>query len=1045
MKEVDEKVVEEAEVKKEKPVYIPDPKYVEIAQKVDEMQGAARVRLVNVMNSAVNQNTNFNKALKIYTDAIRQYVSESQDPEAMELLNTLDDFNEKTANIADMDKATLGEDVDQKTADDYFYSKNGFRDTFLAIKRFKANHKSPLDLVSKSEAICEGFDIQIGKSFGQALKRNEEFDNTVCYIAKNSGDFNIAEGEELLEGVANVSAAYQLIRKQEHHQVNVTSNFEHVADIFGAEARKIRKNQTFKKYFTDSNTKKLNINIIEQTVKNRNEWETSEAIRLETIAKRKKKEEERKKLEEEQKKLREEQEKNQPEENKDNNNNQKAVEEENRKIKEEIAKEFEVMSKEDVQKVIDSDEDDFFESFDPVEPVIDVNVKRGLSEKERKAAEKAKEWEIRSKIEEAKAPDFDAKEQAVMYGNALVHTLDNISSELKAFKKEFLNAQVDKTANSGEGAAKEGPDDYQKILKNIDTLIADIDNKQGNVTLGGITGQIETLFKNVNTYRKDHRPRIRGHRSAESAERYEIMNRLSDKGFAYRDTLNSLAKDIIKAEKEAGDKNPTIKDKFMPDLQVGLSIKYNITDAEKLHGIHDRGNELADELADYRMFMNERDKYIKRILRAYSKNEPFFDVEGYYNSIEEVDTENDLRSAFEEPKPIINQKHASLSDLAKAGVIMRDLKDLKTKGTTISELKALLKKVEKREYEKEIDSLFKGNGYRIDMEIASITGIEDKLDLSERLVRGMERKTKGMAGIADDFNTLSAKELQNKYLKSYGHCGISENLAYNIATAKVLGKPENAHILYQYCSITNYYNEDKLEEGAKKRIKRDVIEYVKKSGIVEQMRKEGKSSLDHVPEFNERLNDPQFLSGLVKVLDKSTKREMERCLPVIRENAEEYAMQANNPKAYDEMIAKRQAKFNKKIDKIKAHNEKVEEQNTEFRKEKLETIGNLIHAWKADQPAPQELLKYCPFEDPAYAEVLRERFKKGGKDAIADGNYYLLPVSKKELNRKRKALSEKAIKAKNAAKEVNNPQPQGANGNAQGEGKGKDAKKVIKK
>ncbi|MCR4687895.1 MAG: hypothetical protein K5659_10025, partial [Lachnospiraceae bacterium] len=808
---------------------------------------------------------------------------------------------------------------------------------------------------------------------------------------------------------------------------------------------RIRKNKAFKKYFTLKGTDKLDVNLLQETVKNGNEWEAAEYVRFDTIAKNRKKKEEQKKLEEEKERLREEQEKNQPEENKDNINNQKAAEEENKKIKEEIAKEFEVMSKEDVQKVIDGDEDDFFENFDPVKPVIDVNVKRGLSEKEIKAAEKAKEWEIRSKIEEAKDPDFDAKEQAIMYGNALVHTLDNISSELKAFKKEFLNAQVDKTANSGEGAAKEGPDDYQRIVKNIDTLIADIDNKQGNVTLGGITGQIETLFKNVNTYRKEHRPRVRGHRSVESAERYEIMNRLSDKGSAYRNTLNSLAKDMIKAEKEAGDKNPTIKDKFMPDLQVGLSIKYNITDAEKLHDIHDRGNKLAD----YQMFMNERDIYIKKILRAYSKNEPLFDVEGYYNSIDEVDTELDLRSAFEEPKPIINQKYASLADLAKAGVIMRDLKDLKTKGTTISELKALVQKVEKREYEKEISTLFRGDGYRIDMEIASITGIEDKLDLSERLVRGMERKQKGMAGIANDFNTLSAKELQSKYLESYVHSGISENLAYNICTAKVLGKPENAHILYQYCSINNYYNEDKLEESAQKRIKRDVIEYVKKSGIVEQMRKEGKSSLDHIPEFNERLNDPEFLSGLVKVLDKSTKREMERCRPVMRKNAEEFAMKANNPKAYYKMKAKRDAKFNKKIDKINAHYDKVEEKNTELRKEKLETIGNLIHAWKADQPAPQELLKYCPFEDPAYAEVLRERFKKGGNGAIADDNYYLLPVSKTELNRKRKALSEKTIKAKNAAKALNNPQPQEANGNAQGEAKGKDkrkdAKKIIKK
>ena len=52
----------------------------------------------------------------------------------------------------------------------------------------------------------------MNKCFYQVAS-NHEYTNSNVMIAANSGDFNIAEGEELLQGISVVSAIYQLTKK----------------------------------------------------------------------------------------------------------------------------------------------------------------------------------------------------------------------------------------------------------------------------------------------------------------------------------------------------------------------------------------------------------------------------------------------------------------------------------------------------------------------------------------------------------------------------------------------------------------------------------------------------------------------------------------------------------------------------------------------------------------------------------------------------------------------------------------------------------------
>lgn len=1024
--EVKQEIKQEVKQKvKQEKLYDVDPEFVEALANAEKIQETAKKDIAREVANHFNKNDNFIKALRQYRDSLEEYTKQNDDPDTKALLETVDGFIMKSAKIADIASKMQNPEVDDdeieitlKEADDFFKGKNGYRETMLAIKRYKENHNSPLDLISKSEEMVDALNLQITRVYNNIRNNDVDVRTVDAYIAKNSGDFNIAEGEELLVGVSKVCYAYNMVKKGRILDYDQRS-FMDAEPLIDEKAESIRKNKIFKDHY------KEDIGLIENDVKNHNEWLVEEKIIEANILRNKKaKEEEEKREAEEARKAEEAKEKAAKEET------------EKEKIKEEIEKEFEVLSKDDVIKLIsdvDLYEEDFIgDDLQAVEPKYALDEKRGVSPKAILAAERSQEATIVENYEKAIAKSYPSagnygedQQKAYLMAHTLVRDFENLSAMLKEFKKEFLEAQVDKTANSKPGAATEGPSDYRKILKNIDALTAAIDNKApGKYTMGEISEAVNKFFHGVKQYEKDHKPKFRGHRTAESAKRYDIMQRLSDAGSNHINCIRSTAKETKAAlDKGVGAGYVQLSKTKMADLEVGLALDLMIKDTKPYV-------EGSKTIADYMLYKGERQTYIDRILKQMKKIAPSYDVDGYYNSLEDVSSEESLRSAFEEQKPILsnNGKYANLYDLSKAGILMRDIQKLKTDNFTISQLKALEEKYKTGEAEKEISRLSDSDGFRIDMETASITGITDKLDVAFRLAKGLEESTKGFAGVAGDFKIMSANELKESYLQSYKR--INYNLAYNIALSEIFGRPENSIILNRMKAIDNYYNADRMKEYSKNLIKRDVFDYIKKSGIVDDMVSSGKGKLDNVPELVEKLNDPEFLKGLTKVLDKSSTRELDRCRPIIRKGAEEFALRSNNPDKYWKKRLKESDKYYKKTAKLDEKFEEYMEKQIEKKKEAADNIKEKLQEMKDGDDLPKELINRCPNRDPAYAEVIRRMYKTG--KAIFDDNNDIVPVSKVEVEKVRNEMRKKHQAPQN---EVNGPAVNNAQNQPKAKGK----------
>ena len=1038
MKEVDEAQVKEVNNKK---ALLPDEKFLEMTQNVEEIQKQAKNVLVNnILKEFSNEKSPFAMALRAYRDEIYQYAEKENKPEVVALYEKVDKFIYRCVGL--VDKKREKKDFTQEDADILFGGENGLRDTMLAIKRFKKNNAYPLELVSKSDEMIEGLSNMMKRCFFQVAS-NYEFTNSNVMIAANSGDFNIAEGEELLEGISVVSAIYQLTKKDGLDKID-NKGYYMGLDLIESPAEKVLKKKAFKSYFQvdeepkkddakkddAKKAKKFDIYKIEQTVKNHNEWEAIESatqIEREERAK-KKQEEERKRQEEEAARKAQEEE---AAKNKENDvvninavdePNAGEIKEEKKEEKKSLIDEFEVVSKDKITAEDTDTLEDFFQRYAPAKPKYKSNQKRGISEREILANERAKERTIRDNASDAYKPEgkleYNPQEKAVLAGYALVSVFDRINNDLKGLKKNLLNVIDAKNAD--------GMDDYKAVIAAIDQVNKDIDRKADATTLEVAANDVSAAFNLINKYVKKHAPKVRGHRSEQTKEVYELMKQFGPKTVEYKNSINTLSaeankaliegeKDWIKQQedsieeakyrgettftfpqytaKRVGNGNK-LKNLSFADISSKLYSDYEISDNTEFLGG-------AKAIVEDSILTSQKKYYIDRIYKYFKDTEPLYDVEGFYNSMEETDTYNSLTSGDDE-KPLIDPKYASLADLAKTGVMMRELRKLKTRSTTLSELKALDEKLSQGGFEKEYTQLYESEGFRVDMESASKSGIKDKHVLAERFAYGLERNRKKAAAIFNEFENLSVDELKEQYM--HGYKEINSNLVYNIACSAALGKPENSKVLYQYVALNNTYYGENNSIAASKRIKAEAFKYFDKIGILGDLRDKNKTRLENVPELVEKIKDPEVLKGFVKVIDKATKKELEIAKPYIYKNAEDFGFRYRDPKGYRRAKQRESDKIWKKLRKNIERNEELEIAIGEKKKAKLERMEQLIKNWSFLEPVPKELVEMCPFKEPAYAEYYRDKFKSNRGFQLGDEDYDLKPVSRVELENTRKTM-----------------------------------------
>ena len=184
MKEVDEAQVKEVNNKK---ALLPDERFLEMTQNVEEIQKQAKNVLVNnIVKEFSNEKSPFAMALRAYRDEIYQYAEKENKPEVVALYEKVDKFIYRCVGLADKKE----KDLTQEDADLLFGGENGFRDTMLAIKRFKKNNAYPLELVNKSDEMIEGLSNMMSRCFFQVAS-NHKYTNSNVMIAANSGDFNM--------------------------------------------------------------------------------------------------------------------------------------------------------------------------------------------------------------------------------------------------------------------------------------------------------------------------------------------------------------------------------------------------------------------------------------------------------------------------------------------------------------------------------------------------------------------------------------------------------------------------------------------------------------------------------------------------------------------------------------------------------------------------------------------------------------------------------------------------------------------------------------
>lgn len=227
------------------------------------------------------------------------------------------------------------------------------------------------------------------------------------------------------------------------------------------------------------------------------------------------------------------------------------------------------------------------------------------------------------------------EDEAIAYSFAMDDMLDEMASDLLAFRNEFSNAQKNKEANFG--SAAEGPKDYQEFTKSLnDCIDALLYRKNNDLTMGQIAEKYNKMLDQSKKYQTEHKPKYRSHRTPESAKRYEIMSRFNDKGIATVNAFNQMYNELKSDIAELGGNEASVKDikckefkstiiskfsgskEFIDDYKQLAAIKNNIRDEKTIELMQNKilknlkklnHNFTGLKIDDY--FKDKRDEYYK--------------------------------------------------------------------------------------------------------------------------------------------------------------------------------------------------------------------------------------------------------------------------------------------------------------------------------------------------------------------------------------------------------------------------------------------------
>ncbi len=138
--------------------------------------------------------------------------------------------------------------------------------------------------------------------------------------------------------------------------------------------------------------------------------------------------------------------------------------------------------------------------------------------------------------------EFSVERRTVMNGIRLSNAFTSLGDMIVEYLDKFIDAQTGKIANINDALSK-GPKDYQNFMKAVFEFSKKYKQENG-YTVAEITRDMDKIFDMAKLYVKEHKPRIRGHRTKESAERYELMKQFVDSSRPIIRTVNSIGNEL---------------------------------------------------------------------------------------------------------------------------------------------------------------------------------------------------------------------------------------------------------------------------------------------------------------------------------------------------------------------------------------------------------------------------------------------------------------------------------------------------------------------
>ena len=106
-------------------------------------------------------------------------------------------------------------------ANDFFRGDGGFKDIMLKLKKVQKKGVLPEESLNNCAVVQESMEEELKEAMVSYARGAH---NCSKYIALNSGEFNMAEGDDCIDGMAKAVAGYEWMKRNDKGDFNTPSD-----------------------------------------------------------------------------------------------------------------------------------------------------------------------------------------------------------------------------------------------------------------------------------------------------------------------------------------------------------------------------------------------------------------------------------------------------------------------------------------------------------------------------------------------------------------------------------------------------------------------------------------------------------------------------------------------------------------------------------------------------------------------------------------------------------------------------------------------------